>query len=121
MEYGAFLDRVAVRSRVSPDLAEPLTRAVLHTLAEHIDAGEASDLAGMLPEQLRGDLIDERISAEGFPASEFFRRIDARADLGRPVTEDAVRGVLETVHETVTDAEWTQLMAQLPLEFRELA
>jgi uncharacterized protein (DUF2267 family) len=121
MEYGTFLDRVTVRARVSPELTERLTRAVLRTLAERIDAGEADDLAGLLPEQLRGYLVADRISAEGFPPSEFVRRVDLRADIGRPVTDAAVRGVLETVHEAVTDAEWADLMAQLPLDFRELA
>jgi uncharacterized protein (DUF2267 family) len=120
MEYGTFLDRVSARAGLSPELAERLTHAVLRTLAEHIDAGEADDLAGLLPEQLRGYLVKERISAEGFPLSEFVRRVALRADVNRSIAENAVRGVLGILHDAVGDAEWADLMAQLPLDFREL-
>jgi uncharacterized protein (DUF2267 family) len=120
MEYGTFLDRVSARAGLSPELAERLTPAVLRTLAEHIDAGEADDLAGLLPEQLRGYLVKERISAESFALPEFVQRVALRADVNPSRAEDAVRAVLGILHEAVGDAEWADLMAQLPLDFREL-
>lgn len=120
MEYTAFLDRVTTRARTSPDRAEPLARAVLRTLAEHLDAGEAYDLAERLPQQLRGYLIKERVSAESFPLPEFVQRVARRADVHPSVAENAVRGVLSVLHEAVGDAEWADLMAELPVDFREL-
>jgi uncharacterized protein (DUF2267 family) len=120
MEYGTFLDRVSVRARVSPETAERLTRAVLRTLAERIDVGEAEDLARPLPEQLRGYLTKERISAEGFPVSDFVQRVALRSGVDRATAEDGIRGVLSVLHDTVGDTEWTDLMAQLPLDFRQL-
>jgi uncharacterized protein (DUF2267 family) len=120
MEYSTFIDGVSARARLSPELAERLTPAVLRTLVEHIDAGEAYDLAERLPEQLRGYLVKERITAESFPLSEFVERVARRADVDRLRAENAVRGVLDVLHDAVGDAEWADLMAQLPLDFREL-
>jgi uncharacterized protein (DUF2267 family) len=121
MDYGRFLDAVSARAGLSPQLAERLTAAVLRTLAEHIDAGEAFDLAGLLPEQLRGHLVKERVTAESFPLDEFVQRVALRADADRARAERAVRGVLDVLHDVVGDTEWAELMAQLPLDFRELA
>jgi uncharacterized protein (DUF2267 family) len=121
MEYGEMLDRVAVRARLSPEAADRVTRTVLRTLAEHLDAGEADDVAACLPAQLRGYLAKDRISAESFPPSEFVQRVALGAEVPRSGAENAVRGALSVLHEAVGDTEWTELMAQLPLEFRELA
>nr|WP_240948288.1 DUF2267 domain-containing protein [Planosporangium mesophilum] len=105
---------------MSPELAERLTRAVLRTLAERIDSGEADDLAGYLPEQVRGYLVKDRISAEGFTLPEFVRRVQLRAEVDPVRAENAVRAVLSVLHDAVEEAEWAELMAQLSLDFRGL-
>ncbi|MBM7489588.1 uncharacterized protein (DUF2267 family) [Micromonospora luteifusca] len=120
MQYAEFIQSVATRPKMSPTLAEPITRATLATLAERLSGGQARDLAVQLPEGLRGDLRKPDEEAEPFELPEFFERVQQRAAVEFQTATDGVRAVLDTLRDAVSAKEYEDSIAQLPKEFWQL-
>jgi uncharacterized protein (DUF2267 family) len=120
VNYTEFIQSVAARPAVSPNQAEPLTRATLETLAERISGGELRDLAPRLPEELRGCLRKPTETAEPFGLTEFFQRVRTRAGVDLQSATGGTRAVLDTLREAVSAKEYGDLVSQLPEEFWQL-
>jgi uncharacterized protein (DUF2267 family) len=76
------VERVAERAGIAEDVARRATEAILETLAERISAGQARDLAGWLPRDLRPP-IERAMQAKGEEAQplsleEFVERVAQR-------------------------------------------
>jgi uncharacterized protein (DUF2267 family) len=120
MRYAQFIEKVSERMGGSLGQAEAVTQATLLTLAERITGGEARDLAGQLPEQLREFLDKKEEPAEAFDLNEFVRRVSLRAGVDRDTAGKGVRAVFQTLHGAVSTGEFEDVMAQLPKEFQNL-
>ena len=116
-----FIDKVAERARVPDDRAAALTEATLRTLAARLSAGEASDLADRIPEQLRPLLIKAEEDPEPLSFDEFVARVAAQAEVSNDIAKRGVRAVLQAMHTTVGQREFDEFMAQLPKEFGQVA
>lgn len=121
MTYAEFIATVAEHAGLDRDEAEPMTRAVLTTLAERISGGEARDLAAQLPAELSGPLLSAEEEAESFDLLEFEDRTAARAGLTRHQAETGVPAVLLVLREALEDKEFDDMMVQLPDDFRHIA
>ncbi|OXS35322.1 DUF2267 domain-containing protein [Streptomyces sp. XY006] len=120
MDYDTFIDTVTRRAPVSPEKAEPLTRATLETLAERLTRGEAQDLASELPKPLQERLVSPTPEAEAFGLDEFVHRVSERAGVSPEEAREGVRAELSTLKDAVSDGEFRQVMSQLPRDFEAL-
>lgn len=120
MKYDEFIEAAAQRAGVSRDRAAALIRATLQTLAEHLTAGEADDLASELPKQMKEWLTRTSPTAEAFGLDEFIRRVSERAQMPPDEAREGARAVFATLHEAVSGGEFSDVMSQLPNEFAEL-
>jgi uncharacterized protein (DUF2267 family) len=113
-----FVKRVARRAALAPAEAHRASEAVLETLAERIAGGEADDLAEQLPEELRHALERGKSrtggKAQRMSLDEFVARIAEREGASYEQALDHARAVLATLRETVTDNEFSDLLAELP-------
>ncbi|TDB81461.1 DUF2267 domain-containing protein [Micromonospora sp. KC721] len=119
MRFPLFVDAVARRAQLRPEQAAAISRAVLRTVAERVQAGEADDLAAQLPDELSA-YLDESTGPTGveqagtFGPVEFLRRVADRAGVEPATAQVGVRAVFATLREAVTVGEFEDLMAQLP-------
>jgi uncharacterized protein (DUF2267 family) len=120
VDHQTFIDTVAQRAAVSPDVAERLARATLHTLSDRISGGEARDLLAQLPKPLKDEVVIVSEEAEAFDVDEFVRRVASLADVDERTAHDGAVAVLITVREAVTPGEFDDITSQLPQEYREL-
>lgn len=113
-----FLQRVADRVGVTPDVARRATEAVLETLAERIAGGEVDDLIERLPPALREPLKRGRErggdTARKMAPDEFLRRVAEREGIDPEDASDHTRAVLLTLREAVGDDEYFDVTVQLP-------
>ncbi|HEX8855292.1 MAG TPA: DUF2267 domain-containing protein [Thermoleophilaceae bacterium] len=117
--YDEFLEIVAQEARLDRDSADRASRAVLETLAERIDAGEARDLAGLLPPELAPSL-GHLGPAQAFDLYEFVRRVAEREGVDLDTAELHTRAVFTALGRAVGDKELRDLAAQLPDDFGRL-
>jgi uncharacterized protein (DUF2267 family) len=119
-----FLERVADRTGLPSDRLEPAVDAVLETLAERIAGGQVDDLIARLPLRLHEPLKRGKASSGGkaqpMALDEFIRRVGERAELDPDQVRDAVRGVMETLHEAVGEEEYRDMIVELPSDLRAL-
>ena len=115
-----FFHSVAERSVLSREEAADLSRATLQTLADRLSGGEARDLAAELPEPLAQSLRSGDEAAKSFGLEEFVRRVSEHTGLTAPEASRGIRAVLMTVRDVADDEEYTEMMSQLPQEFRTL-
>lgn len=125
MNYSEFIDAVARRAGVPAAEATIITRATLETLTDRITGGQARNLAGQLPVELREHLHKTTTAAGGqfaepFGLEEFVQRVSARAGGDGARANAGVRAVLTTVGETVSSDELEGMVSQLPKEFWEM-
>jgi uncharacterized protein (DUF2267 family) len=122
VEYDQFIDSVAQRSGLSREQSESLTQATLQVLADRISGGQAADLEAQLPEQLAGLLRrSPQKPAESYGLQRFVDKVAELApDVPAEVVLPGIRAVLLTLRDAVPDKEFTDTIAQLPQEFREL-
>ncbi|MGK5740830.1 DUF2267 domain-containing protein [Micromonospora sp. URMC 103] len=120
MDYHTFIDRVAQRTRTSPERAATLAAATLETLAERLTGGEVLDLAAQLPRPLQAVLkpSPRTESADRFGAAEFVARVGQRASVDENAARDAARAVFTTLREAVTAGEFDDVVTQLPRDYR---
>jgi uncharacterized protein (DUF2267 family) len=118
--HDQFLDIVEQITGADRERAERAAHAVLQTLAERIDRGEARDLAAALPPELAGRLTKAAPSAEGFGIDDFLGRVAQRADLDPADAQRWARAVFVAIERTVPRKEFADMEAQLPNEFAPL-
>ncbi len=116
-----FLSRVRERLGLTDEAAVRSTHATLTALADRISEGQASDLAEMLPAELRPHLNTARGSAQPFDKPGFLGRVGAEAGLAdHDAAEAHARAVLSTVHEWASQGDLDETFAQLPPELAQL-
>jgi uncharacterized protein (DUF2267 family) len=119
-----FLERVIERTGRDRDAALGAAEAVLEVLAIRITAGQAEDIAALLPNELAVAL--ERGIADGGRAAEplsddmFIDEVARRAGVSRGQAIEDIRAVLNALRETLPQKEWSDTIAQLPDEYRPL-
>jgi uncharacterized protein (DUF2267 family) len=117
------IKRVAERAEIDSETARRATEATLETLAERISAGQADDLRGWLPRELRPP-IDRAIQAKGEPAvpfsvDEFADRVARREGVSANEARAHARAVLRTLRDAVSKKEFRDTLEQLPREFSD--
>lgn len=119
-----FLDRVAEGTGQDRDAALRAAHVVLEVLAIRITAGQAEDIAALLPPELAIAL--ERGIAEGGRAAKpltddtFIDEVARRARVSRGQAIEDIRAVLNALRATLPQKEWSDTIAQLPDEYRPL-
>jgi uncharacterized protein (DUF2267 family) len=119
-----YLRRVAERAGLDLDQSRRATEAVLEALAERISGGEVDDLEQELPPELHPPL--ERGKAESHGAAEplsldQFLRLIARNERATPwEAREHARAVFATLHETIGEKEFHDVVAQLPKEYKRV-
>jgi uncharacterized protein (DUF2267 family) len=98
------------------------SRAVLTTLGERIDPGEATDLASPLPMEVDRYLIEaaERAGGEKFTYDEFLNRISERAGVDRSDANYYAQTIVGLVGEIVPAGNMEKVRTQLPEGFASL-
>jgi len=99
-----------------------VTRAVLTTLGERIDPGEATDLASPLPMEVDRYLIEgaERAGGEKFPFDEFLDRVGERAGVERSAANYYTQTIVGLVSEVVPPGNIEKVRNQLPEAFEPI-
>ncbi|WP_435066628.1 DUF2267 domain-containing protein [Haloplanus sp. C73] len=120
MNYEDFLGEIQHRLELSSQgEAARATRAVLTTLGERLDAGEASDLAAPLPMEIDRYLTAAE-SGQQFSYDEFVDRVADRANVEESEAAFYAQAVVSLVSELATGGEMADVQAQLPDEFGDL-
>jgi uncharacterized protein (DUF2267 family) len=120
MTFDRFLGEVQHRARLaSTGEALRATQAVLQTLGERIDFGEAKDLAAQLPRELAPYLGTEQHGVR-LSLDDFFRKVSGRALVDIPAAVYQVRVVLEVLQYAVSPGEIANVRRQLPPEWGPL-
>jgi uncharacterized protein (DUF2267 family) len=115
------VDRLATLAEVDEDTARRAADAVLETLAERISGGQARDLEGWLPPELRPP-VERARAAKGeqpLPLSldEFIERVAEREGVSRDDARRHARAVLATLREAIAQKEFADTIAQLPRDY----
>jgi uncharacterized protein (DUF2267 family) len=120
MDHDEFLRMVERAAGTNREQAEAAVRATLMTLAERISGGEAEEIAGQLPTELR-PLLAATGHAKPFGADDFVRRVAAREGGVAPeIAERHVRAVFATLARAVRAGELADVVAQLSKDYRRL-
>lgn len=116
-----FLSRVRERLGLTDEAAVHSTHATLRALSDRISEGQASELAGVLPTELRPYLDTAKGSAQPFDQPGFLGRVGAEAGLADHDDAQAhARAVLSTVNEWAPQGKLDDTLAQLPPELAQL-
>ena len=123
MNYKTFVGQV--QHRLELDELGPAvraTRAVLTTLGERIDPGEATDLASPLPMEVDRYLIEaaEEAGGEKFTFQEFIDRVGERAAVDRSAANYDAQTIVGLVSEVVPAGNMEKVRNQLPEGFEPL-
>ena len=120
MNYKAFIGQVQHRLELDElGHAVRATRAVLTTLGERIDPGEATDLASPLPIEIDRYLIEAK-SGEKFTYSEFVDRVAERATVEGSEANYYAETIIGLVSEVVPAGNIEKVRNQLPEDFEAL-
>ncbi|RRJ29567.1 DUF2267 domain-containing protein [Halocatena pleomorpha] len=120
MHYDQFMGQVQNRLQLSEGgKAVRSTRAVLTTLGERLQAGEAKDLAGPLPMEVDRYLLEAE-SGQRFPLNEFFDRVSERANVERSDGVYHAKAIIALLNEIVPANEMQQVKDQLPAGYDPL-
>lgn len=119
MTYDEFLERVGERSGADRDAARAATAMALEALAKALTPDEAHDLAAQLPSELKNQLRTEHQPAR-MSAGDFVQQLADRTGHDHDAARAEARAVLLTLQDAVTDAEISDVFAQLPDDFRGL-
>lgn len=120
MKFDDFMGQVQNRLEL-PDTGRAVraTRAVLQSLGERLQAGEAKDLAGPLPMEVDFYLLSAE-SGQRFDYDEFVGRVADRANVDRAEAAYYGKVVVGLVSEHVPAGEIEQVRAQLPDDYEDL-
>ena len=115
-----FLDLVSEAGRIrGTEDARMATEAVLATLAEHLDPGEARDLAAELPPEVAA-FVATTTPAERFDVDELVERVARREGVDPDTAEIHVRAVFHALGLAVSDKAIRDVAAELPKDFAPL-
>lgn len=121
LSYEEFIAQVQNRGDLSFDDAERAIASVLTTLREHLSGGEAADVAGQLPAELRGHLNKDRMApAEQFSVDEFLRRVGHRYGVDPEEGERLTTAVLITFDEALSRDEIADVRSEMPAGLKSL-
>jgi uncharacterized protein (DUF2267 family) len=120
MKFDDFMGQIQNRLEL-PDTGRAVraTRAVLQSLGERLQAGEAKDLAGPLPMEVDFYLLSAE-SGQRFDYDEFLDRVTDRANVDRADAAYYAKVVVGLVSEHVPAGEIEQVRAQLPDDYEDL-
>jgi uncharacterized protein (DUF2267 family) len=120
MHYEAFIEQVQQRTGLdSTEEATQATRATLQTLGERLSKTETEKLAAQLPDPLKAYLLLQP-ETQRFSLEEFFNRVSAREDVGRPHAIAHARAVFGVLREAVSAGELEDVKRELAPEYAEL-
>ncbi|WP_135829310.1 DUF2267 domain-containing protein [Halorussus halobius] len=120
MQYDEFTGQIQSRLELSDTgRAVRATRAVLETLGERLQAGEATDLAGPLPMEI-DYYLESADHGQRFDYDEFVDRVADRATVDASDANYHAQVVVGLVSELVARSEIEQVRAQLPDDFDPL-
>jgi uncharacterized protein (DUF2267 family) len=115
------VDRVAELADVDDDTARRATEAVLETLAERISGGQARDLEGWLPPELRPPVerVRQAKGEEPLPLSleDFVKRVAEREGVRPDEARRHARAVFATLRDAIAQKEFADTLSQLPREY----
>jgi uncharacterized protein (DUF2267 family) len=119
MQYNEFIEQVQHRSGLhSAEEATQAIRATLQTLGERLSKTETEKLAAQLPNPLKSYLLLQP-ETQRFTLEEFFNRVSAREDVGRPHAIAHARAVFGVLREAVSAGELEDVKRELPPEYAE--
>jgi uncharacterized protein (DUF2267 family) len=120
MKFNEFVGQVQHRLEIGTQgEAVRATRAVLTTLGERLQEGEATDLAGPLPMEI-DYYLEAADHGQRFDYDEFVDRVAERANADRADAVYHAKVVVGLVSELVPAGEIEQVRAQLPHDFDDL-
>ncbi|HEV7884218.1 MAG TPA: DUF2267 domain-containing protein [Solirubrobacteraceae bacterium] len=119
MDHDDVIRLVAQSAGIEPEAAECAVEATLATLAERISAGEARDLAALLPPEL-APWLGATDRSQPFDAAEFVRRVAARDATDEATAEHHARVVLAALAQAVGPQEFDDVISELPSDFAPL-
>ncbi|MFC4552588.1 MULTISPECIES: DUF2267 domain-containing protein [Halorussus] len=120
MQFKDFVGEVQHRLELS-DLGRAVraTRAVLTTLGERLQEGEAADLAGPLPMEV-DYYLESAESGQRFDYDEFVERVQERAEVKRSDADYYGKIVVGLVSELISRAEIEEVRSLLPPDYDDL-
>lgn len=120
MHYHDFLEKVRRAANIETIQDSQLAvEATLATFGERLTRTEKFELGAQLPKELKA-FLGEMGDVERFSLEEFYNRVAARADLGRPDAVKRSRVVMMVLMEAVTDGLLKPIRERLPAEYNEL-
>ena len=101
--------------------AQRAVRATLEVLGRRLQGGETADLASQLPDAL-ADVLPASGPGERFGVAEFYVQVSERegGDTTPQQSRQHARAVGAALKVALSEGEFTQLVAQLPDEYRDL-
>lgn len=120
MQYEEFVGQVQHRAKLATmgDAVHSI-HATLLTLGERLYGKEREHLAAQLPREI-GTYLTESTLEQGFALREFFLRVADREQSELPDAVYHARAVMSVVIDAVSHGEITDVLAQLPADYREL-
>jgi uncharacterized protein (DUF2267 family) len=119
MDEEQFLNVVAEAAGGSPEEARTWAHVVLQVLADRIGAGEARDLAALLPPELAPWVMTDH-PAQPFDATQFVRRVADVLGVDVTTAERRTRAVLTALHRAVGERELEDVAAELSSDYWRL-
>lgn len=120
MQTDEFVRRVQEEAHLSLGVdALRAIEATLATLGERLERDERRDLAAQLPQQLKAYVLTYEETTR-YRLEEFYNRVAARADVGRPEAVDWSRAVLAALQAAVTAGQLEKVREALPDDFEPL-
>lgn len=120
MDHDTFVSKVQNELNLSSQSdAEEAIRAVLQTLGERLQAGEADDLAAPLPKEI-DTYLEIADSGQQFGIDEYYSRVTERMGADLPDAVNNAQRIMAIVHETVPEGEFQDLVANLSSEYADL-
>ncbi len=122
MDHDTFIGKVQNRLELSSHGdAHKATRAVLSTLGERLQHGEATDLAAPLPDEIGRYLADiPETHGDQFSYDTFIARIADRGDIDEPDAAYHAQELMNILHEAVPPGELDDVRANLPDDYADL-
>lgn len=120
MEYSDFTGEVQHRLELGTQgEAVRATRAVLTTIGERLQEGEATDLAAPLPMEIDYYLLDAD-HGQRFDYDEFVDRVADRAVVDGGEAAFYAQAIVDLLADVVPSGEIDDLLAQLPDDYEDL-